>query len=135
MVGFDMENDGVGDMSPEDAAAYARDETGGGGAEGPSGGNTGFGSSSTGPLDRLLDGDAQGPPTSELQRDYSVGNAPAIMLRGVLRTATGSGVPPIAEILMGGFLWLKQNQESAEPNETAGEIATNSDGVRTGPQS
>jgi len=117
---------GAGDMSPEDAAAYA--------TEGPEGqtlesGGGGFGSGG-GPLSRLFDGDATGPQVSELQGDYSVGRDVAVMLRGALRTATGSGVPPVFEIVMGGLLFMRsQNDGEESDGELEGERA---EGVQGG---
>jgi hypothetical protein len=98
------------DMDPEDAAAFARgdtdpdsdtsqqsmgdlDDAGGGGL-------------SDGPLDRLLDGDAEGPAVGELQADYGFPQWMAVAARGVLRVATGSGVPPVFEILVGSVMGI-----------------------------
>lgn len=60
-----------------------------------------------GPIDRLFDGDAPGPQVRELRDQYDMPQWAAIISRGIMRVATGSGVPPIAEILIGtvmGFL-------------------------------
>jgi len=59
-----------------------------------------------GPLKRLFDGDAPGPSTVELEQEYGMNKHQAVAGRGVLRTATGSGVPPIFEILFGGAMWV-----------------------------
>ena len=56
------------------------------------------------PVDRLFDGNAPGPTVDELQTTYPLEWHWATALRGVCRTATGDGVPPIAEIALGGGL-------------------------------
>jgi len=92
-----------GDMDPEAAAKVAMgDEADAGAFDGS------FDSGSDGPVARLFDGDADGPSVQELEADYSLPKAPAIALRGVLRVATGSGIPPAAEILLGGVMWVIQ---------------------------
>lgn len=53
------------------------------------------------PMDRLFDGDAPGPQVGELKADYEMPQWMAVLSRGIMRVATGSGVPPIAEILIG----------------------------------
>lgn len=81
----------------------------GGGADG------GMGSvGSQGPLDRLFDGNVPGPGVGELEADYDVEKPWAIFLRGVTRVATGSGVPPIAEIVWGGGLGVAKLQRDGE---------------------
>jgi len=59
-----------------------------------------------GPLQRLFDGDAPGPSTTDLETEYGMSKHPAVAGRGILRTATGSGVPPIFEILFGAGMWF-----------------------------
>jgi hypothetical protein len=59
-----------------------------------------------GPLQRLFNGDAPGPSTGELEQEYGMSKHQAVAGRGVLRTATGSGVPPIFEILFGAGMWF-----------------------------
>lgn len=61
----------------------------------PPAGGGGMGS---GPMGRLFDGSAPGPPVGQIESDYGVGKPWSIGLRGVVRTATGEGVPPIVEI-------------------------------------
>lgn len=72
-----------------------------------------------GPLRRLLDGDADGPPVPSLMQDYGLSNRPlAIACRGCVRVGTGSGVPPLAEILIGGaLLFLAQQQGESDGGE------------------
>jgi len=117
MVGFDDAGDGTGDMGATEAAEYAT----GGPAE-PEGANGTLGNldTSTGPLQRLFDGDVSGPSVQEIEADYGLGKSVSIALRGVLRTATGSGVPPIAEIAVGGVLWVRENQTGG--GEPSGEL-------------
>jgi hypothetical protein len=69
-------------------------------------------SPSSGPIDRLFDGDAPGPSTTELEQEYGMNKHQAVAGRGVLRTATGSGVPPIFEILFGGAMWVLSTREA-----------------------
>lgn len=59
---------------------------------------------SSSPLDRLFDGNAPGPSVGELRADYSMPQWLAVMSRGIMRVATGDGVPPIAEIVIGGVM-------------------------------
>lgn len=61
---------------------------------------------STGPVDRLFDGDAPGPEVNELKADYDMPQWLAVLSRGIMRVATGGGVPPIAEILIGGIMGI-----------------------------
>lgn len=56
------------------------------------------------PMERLLDGSAPGPSVQELRADYSMPQWLAVMSRGIMRVATGEGVPPIAEIVIGGVM-------------------------------
>jgi len=119
MVGFDDAGDGTGDMDPSQAAEYATGgPADGGGADASLGGLD----TASGPLQRLFDGNAQGPSVQEIEDDYGLGKAVSIALRGVLRTATGSGVPPVAEILVGGVLWVRESNQAA--SDTAGELET-----------
>jgi len=53
---------------------------------------------------RLFDGSAHGPSVQELEGDYGLGREWSIALRGLVRAATGDGIPPVAEILMGSVL-------------------------------
>lgn len=63
---------------------------------------------------KLFDGDADGPPLAELERDYDLPREICIVLRGVLRTASGSGVPPVAEILLGIIIYVVSSNELAQ---------------------
>jgi len=65
---------------------------------------------SDGPLDRLFDGDASGPSTRELQQEYGLDRNQSVAGRGILRVATGSGVPPVFEILFGSVMWVMQQR-------------------------
>jgi hypothetical protein len=70
--------------------------------------------STGGPMQRLFDGNAQGPATRELQSDYGVPQWLAVTLRGILRVATGTGVPPLFEIAFGasmGALKVARDQD------------------------
>lgn len=64
--------------------------------------------------ERLFDGGVSGPTTDELQSEYGLSNPWAISLRGAIRAATGSGVPPIFELVFGGALGVMQYQESGD---------------------
>lgn len=70
---------------------------------------------SGGPLDRLFDGDAHGPPVQEIESNYGIEGPWAIFLRGAVRTATGSGIPPIFELALGGGLGFVQLQRGDSP--------------------
>jgi hypothetical protein len=61
---------------------------------------------SGGPIDRLFDADAPGPSVDELRGEYQMPRWAAIVSRGVMRVATGSGVPPVAEIIIGAVMGL-----------------------------
>ena len=78
------------------------------------------------PIDRLFDGDAPGPQVGELKADYEMPQWMAVLSRGVMRVATGSGVPPIAEILIGtvmGFMGtdlssaVKRDEEDSQKEQ------------------
>jgi len=58
------------------------------------------------PADRLFDGNAEGPDVPELQSDYGLSRPWAIFCRGTLRAATGTGAPPIFEIVTGPAMGL-----------------------------
>lgn len=71
----------------------------------------------SGPLSRLLDGDADGPQVPELMQQYGIGSRPiAIACRGCVRVGTGSGIPPLAEIVIGGVLLFLSQQSDSEPD-------------------
>jgi hypothetical protein len=59
---------------------------------------------SGGVVRRLFDGDASGPSLEQLRSDYNLSLHWGLFTRGTIRTASGSGIPPIAEIIMGGIL-------------------------------
>jgi len=71
----------------------------------------------SGPLSRLLDGDADGPQVPELMQQYGISSRPiAIACRGCVRVGTGSGIPPLAEIVIGGVLLFLSQQSDSEPD-------------------
>jgi len=74
------------------------------------GGQTGIGGGS-GPVGRLFDGNAEGPDVPTLQGDYGLSRPWAMVCRGTLRVATGSGVPPIFEIVAGSAMGLMAAQD------------------------
>ena len=61
-------------------------------------------------FEKLLDGDSPGPSIQELQSTYEFPKEVSIVMRGVLRVSSGSGVPPIAEIILGSVLWVTKQQ-------------------------
>jgi len=77
----------------------------------PDGGPAASGSQSW--FEKLLDGDAPGPSIQELQSTYEFPKEVSIVMRGVLRVSSGSGVPPIAEIILGSVLWVTKQQNGA----------------------
>jgi len=64
-----------------------------------------------GVVSRLFDGDAVGPQVPELQGDYGFSRPWAMVCRGTLRVATGSGVPPVFEIVAGAGMAAMSAQE------------------------
>jgi len=71
----------------------------------------------SGPLSRLLDGNADGPQVPELMQQYGISSRPiAIACRGCVRVGTGSGIPPLAEIVIGGVLLFLSQQSDSEPD-------------------
>jgi len=56
-------------------------------------------------INKLFDGDAEGPPISQLRSDYDLPREICIILRGILRVSRGSGVPPIAEMVLGAVIY------------------------------
>ncbi len=73
----------------------------------------------SGPLSRLLDGNADGPQVPELMQQYGIDSRPiAIACRGCVRVGTGSGIPPLAEIVIGGVLLFLSQSDSDEPDAT-----------------
>ena len=68
-----------------------------------------------GPMDRLFDGSAPGPSVGELEGDYGLGKPWSIFGRGCVRVATGDGIPPIVEIVIGAALGTRKlMDESAD---------------------
>jgi hypothetical protein len=59
-----------------------------------------------GPLGRLFDGSADGPSVGQLQADYNLPWHWSTALRGCCRVATGRGVPPAFEIVLGSGIGL-----------------------------
>lgn len=70
-----------------------------------------------GPLARLFDGDADGPPVGQMERDYGLPKPLAVAGRGAVRVGTGSGVPPFAEIMLGGLLFALAQQQGGDGGE------------------
>ena len=66
--------------------------------------DTGSPSRFGGPVDRLFDGSVGGPSVNELNGEYGIGREWSIALRGIIRVATGDGIPPAAEILLGSVM-------------------------------
>jgi len=64
--------------------------------------------------DRLFDGAAPGPSVQELKGDYGLAREWSIALRGLVRAATGDGIPPVAEILMGSVLGAVKMQRGSD---------------------
>lgn len=102
---MDLDDADGGDMDPESAAQFAQgssdDVDAGGGGLMDSGGS---------PLERLLDGNAEGPSVGELRGDYQLDHWMALVVRGVLRAAPGRGMPPIGDITLGGLLGVRKFQ-------------------------
>lgn len=75
----------------------------------------------SGPLSRLLDGNADGPQVPELMQQYGIASRPvAIACRGCVRVGTGSGIPPLAEIVIGGvllFLSMQNGDSNDSPDD------------------
>jgi len=69
---------------------------------------------------KLFDGDAVGPTVAELEADYDLPKEISVILRGVLRVSTGSGVPPVAEIALGAFMWVTKHKGSGDDDVPAG---------------
>jgi len=65
----------------------------------------------SGPLQRLFDGAAEGPGVPELQGEYGLSRPWAMVCRGTLRVATGTGVPPIFEIVAGSAMGVLSAQD------------------------
>jgi len=74
-------------------------------------------STSQGPIQRLFDGNADGPPTTQIESDYGVDSPWSLCIRGLVRTATGDGVPPVVEIVLGAGMGLIARQQSGPERE------------------
>lgn len=89
----------------------------------------------SGPVRRLFDGGIPGPSVSELQADYNLQWHWATCLRGCCRVATGSGVPPIFEIGLGGSLGIADYMNDGTAlDETPGERPQTQDTAALGPR-
>jgi len=64
---------------------------------------------------RLLDGDRDGPSIDTLRDDYGLEREGAIAGRGIVRLATGGGVPPVFEIVVGSTLGALKMSEDGGP--------------------
>lgn len=106
-------------IDPSDAARMALGETG---DETPRMGEP-AGGGGGGPVDRLFDGDAPGPQVPELTSEYGMPRWMAMAARGILRTATGSGVPPIFEILVGSVMGIMQNSDGFGDGDDSGDFS------------
>jgi len=109
----------MSEMDPQDAAAFATESEDGSGAFGEDldetgGDEGGAGLGFDGPVGRLFDGDAPGPEVGQLRADYEMPQWMAVAARGVLRVATGSGVPPVFEILVGSVMGIMQAQDDQD---------------------
>jgi len=77
--------------------------------------SAGMSGRASGPLSRLFDGNADGPQVPELMQQYGIASRPiAIACRGCVRVGTGSGIPPIAEIVIGGVLLFLSMQSDSD---------------------
>jgi len=128
-MNFEEDTSGAGDMDPEQAAEYAQNGASADTGDAPAEPSSGFGRADS-PLSRLFDGNADGPTTGELQTEYSLDRAEAVTGRGILRVATGSGVPPVAEILL-GFLLMFKGSGSAGALMAASDDESDGDGDST----
>jgi hypothetical protein len=85
------------------------------------------GGASDGILSRAFDGNRDGPTVSDLKNEYGLGREMAIAGRGITRMATGGGVPPAFEIVVGSVLGaLKLSEDGGpldrEPDAGAGNV-------------
>lgn len=103
---MDLDDSSGGDMDPETAAEFAQ----GGGDDLNAGGGGGLLEGGGSPIERLFDGNAQGPSVGELRGDYQLDHWMALVVRGVLRAAPGRGMPPIGDITLGGLLGVRKFQ-------------------------
>lgn len=85
-------------------------------------------------MSRLFDGEAEGPSTGELKREYELPQWLALCLRGILRAAPGQGLPPVGDIALGGGLGLRKMQSAqsgGESRETDSDSVEDSAGPKT----
>lgn len=125
-MSMDSDEDVSFDADPDTAAEFAL----GGDVQMDSGRGVSFGEPGVAsPASRLFDGDAPGPSIPELEREYGISEKYITMpLRGILRVSTGSGVPPIVEILLGGVLFgLKRKELQKEDMDSALDAMNNPD--------
>lgn len=108
----------MNDMDPESAAEFAS-----GAGDEPTADvsldGDGFDNQS-GLFDRLFDGSASGPAVPQVESDYGLSKHWAIFVRGCTRVATGDGVPPVAEMIMGavlGTLAYSRNQSNSTSDD------------------
>jgi hypothetical protein len=72
-------------------------------------------------MQRAFDGDRDGPTVDSLKSDYGLSQESAIAGRGLVRMGTGSGVPPVFELgLGGGLLALREREKNDEINDDPG---------------
>lgn len=105
------------DMNPEEAAQFAQDDV----ADGSPDPQAPAVEEPQGVLERLFDGSADGPGVRQLQADYQIEHWMALIVRGVLRAAPGTGMPPIGDISIGGLLGVRQWQVRQQAREAARE--------------
>jgi len=100
------------------------------------GGEESLSDPSAGPVDRLFDGDAPGPEVNELKADYDMPQWLAVLSRGIMRVATGGGVPPIAEIIIGSVMGILGSDldigSSGDPDRSTSDAGDTSDGAPPG---
>jgi len=93
-------------MSNDEMADSPFEDVSGGDSDPAMDANGGLTPSGDGPMARLFDGDAPGPAVDEIRHDYGFPRWAAMVARGTLRVATGSGIPPAFEIVFGSGLIL-----------------------------
>jgi hypothetical protein len=73
-------------------------------------------------MNKLFDGDADGPPISQLRSDYDLPREICIILRGILRVSRGSGVPPIAEMVLGAVIYAISESQDTDGTPDVGNL-------------
>ena len=81
------------------------------------------------PVNRLFSGEATGPTVQEVQTDYGLDWHWSTAIRGCCRVGTGSGVPPIAEILLGLVAGIYQLQDDELPSGPSQDSVDEADGA------